>query len=218
MEPSSHLPAELDPELLQRLDQAWRPARIAGAMGGTSIESLRQHAGGYLLDEWRALPSGQFVDCGTGAGVLGILLALELPRSQWCLVDAQDRRCEMARRAVAAAGLAARVKVEHSPLDEMARSVRRGKFDGAVARSFGPAPELAECALPLLHTGGSLVVSVSAATTRRWHQMALAERTGCDISGNWTTPYGSYLSVTRQGPIPADMPRRRSARVRAPLK
>ena len=193
------------------------PARAAGAVGGASIEALRLHAGGYILDGWRTLPEGQFVDCGTGAGVLGVLLALELPGSRWCLVDARERRCEMAQRAVAAAGLTDRVTVEHALLDEMARADGRGEFDGAVARSFGPVPELAECALPLLNEGGSLVVSVSASTARLWQQMPLAVRTGCEIKATWTTPYGSYLSVNRFGPIPASLPRRRPARSRSPL-
>ncbi len=209
--------AEVDPALLERLDRAWGPARAAGAVGGASIEALRLHAGGYILDEWRTLPEGRFVDCGTGAGVLGVLLALELPGSQWCLVDARERRCEMAQRAVAAAGLAERVAVEHALVDEMARADGRGGFDGAVARSFGPVPELAECALPLLDEGGSLVVSVSASTARRWQQMRLAVRTGCEIGATWTTPHGSYLSVKRFGPIPTGLPRRRPARRRSPL-
>ena len=209
--------AEIDPALLERLDRTWTPARAAGAIGGASIEALRLHAGGYILDEWPTLPEGQFVDCGTGAGVLGVLLALELPRSQWCLVDARERRCEMAQRAVAAAGLTERVTVEHALVAEMARAGGRGGFDGAVARSFGPVPELAECALPLLNDGGSLVVSVSASTARRWQQMPLAARTGCEIEANWTTSYGSYLSVRRFGPIPAGLPRRGPARRRSPL-
>lgn len=212
-----HSLAEIDPALLERLDRAWRPARVAGAVGGASIEALRLHAGGYILDEWRPLPEGQFVDCGTGAGVLGVLLALELPGSQWRLVDARERRCEMAQRAVAAAGLTERVTVEHALVEEIARADGRGGFDGAVARSFGPVPELAECALPLLNEGGSLVVSVSSSTARRWQQMPLAVRTGCEITGTWTTPHGSYLSVKRFGPIPAGLPRRRPARSRSPL-
>ena len=217
MEPSSHPLADIDSERLERLDRAWMPARAAGIVGGASIEALRLHAGGYVLDEWRTLPERQFVDCGTGAGVLGVLLALELPGSQWCLVDARERRCELAQRAVTAAGLTERVTVEHALVDEMARAAGRGGFDGAVARSFGPVPELAECALPLLNEGGSLVVSVSAPTARRWQQLPLATRTGCEIEGTWTRPHGRYLSVKRFGPIPASLPRRRPARRRSPL-
>lgn len=216
-EAESHSPTEIDPALLERLDRAWSPARAAGVMGSTSIEALRLHAGGYILDEWRQLSEGQFVDCGTGAGVLGVLLALELPGSRWCLVDARDRRCEMARRAVAAAELTERVTVEHALVDEMARGERRGWFDGVVARSFGPVPELAECALPLLKASGSLVVSVSASTEQHWQRMPLATRMGCEISGGWTTPHGSYLSVRRSGPIPPGVPRRRPARNRSPF-
>lgn len=212
-----HSPAEVDPALLERLDRAWMPARAAGVVGGASIEALRLHAGGYVLDGWRTLPEGRFVDCGTGAGVLGVLLALELGGSRWCLVDARERRCEMAQRAVAAAGLTERVTVEHARVDEMARSGGRGGFDGAVARLFGPVPELAECALPLLKEGSSLVVSVSVSTARLWQQMPLAALTGCEIEATWTTPYGSYLSVKRIGPIPASLPRRRPARSRSPL-
>ena len=210
--------AEIDPGLLERLDRSWSTARAAGVMGSASIEALRLHAGGYILDEWRALQGGQFVDCGTGAGALGVLLALELPSSQWCLVDARERRCEMARLAVTTAGLAERVTVEHALVDEMARGGGRSRFDGAVARSFGPVPELAECALPLLRARGSLVVSVSESTARQWRRMPLAARMGCEISGNWTTPHGNYLAVRRSGPIPPGLPRRRPARSRSPLE
>ena len=214
--PSRRL-ADIDAGLLERLNRAWQPARDAGAMGGDSIEDLRRHARGYILDEWRTLGEVQFVDCGAGAGALGILLALELPATRWFLVDASDRRCEMARRAVAAAGLADRVTVRHSSLDELARGEHREGFAGAVARSFGPAPELAECALPLLGMGASLVVSVSETTMQQWQRMALAARTGCEVVAGWTVPSGRYLAVRRSGPVPAEFPRRRPARLRSPL-
>lgn len=216
MESSSPL-AEIDPDRLERLDQAWRPARVAGVIGSAPLAALRMHASGYILDEWRTLPTGWFVDCGTGAGTLGVFLALELPKSRWCLVDAKERRCEMAQSAVVAAGLEDRVMVKHARVEDLARSEFRGGFNGVVARSFGPPPELAECALPLLSLGGSLVVSVSESTAREWHRMPLTERTGCDLAANWTTPDGRYLAVSRSGPIPPELPRRRPARNRSPL-
>ena len=217
MESSRYSLAEVDPELLERLDEAWAPARATGALGSSPLEALRLHASGYILEEWRRLPVGQFVDCGTGAGVLGVLLALELPSSRWRLVDARRRRCDMAQRAVVAADLSERVVVEHARVEDVARSELRGTFDGAVARSFGPAAELAECALPLLNAGGALVLSVSTSTMAQWQRMPLAARTGCDIASSWSTAYGRFLSVKRVGSIPHTLPRRGPARRRSPL-
>ncbi|MYI15529.1 MAG: methyltransferase, partial [Acidimicrobiaceae bacterium] len=196
--------AQVEPELLRRLDEAWEPARAAGAIGRSSLEALRRHSAGFILDGWRDTSGGDFVDCGAGAGLVGVLLALELPASRWTLVDASERRCDMAARAVVAAGLTARVVVEHSPMEDVAgRSEAREAFDGMVARLFGPASELAECGLPLLRMGGSLVVSVSAETRRQWEGMPLRARTGCELSGEWSTQNGSFVSITRVMPAPA---------------
>ena len=209
---------QIAPELLRRLDEAWRPARAAGVIGSASLDVLRHHSAGFVLDDWRKLQAGDFVDCGAGAGTVGVLLALELPGSRWTLVEASERRCDMAEQAVVAAGLTARVSVKHSLVEDLARlDEARETVDGMVARLFGPASELAECGLPLLGIGGSLVVSVSKATRREWERMPLGPRTGCQLSGRWSTEYGRFLSVTRVEPCPSGLPRRRAARRRTPL-
>lgn len=209
--------AVIEPQLLRRLEEAWAAARAAGVMGHLPLEALRRHASGFILDDWRKLPVGEFVDCGAGAGAVGILLALELPMSRWTLVDASERRCDMAERAVAAVDLSGRIMVMHALVEDLAISREsRETLDGVVARLFGPTSELAECGLPLLRIGGSLVVSVSAATKRQWERMPLA-RVNCELSGQWSTPYGSFISITRVGPAPPRLPRRRAARRRSPL-
>ena len=137
--------------------------------------------------------------------------------SRWTLVDASERRCDLAERAAVAAGLSGRVMVEHALVEDLAsRPGARETLDGVVARLFGPASELAECGLPLLRTGGSLVVSVSTATRHQWEKLPLA-RTACELAGQWSTQYGSFVSVTRVGPAPPGLPRRRAARRRSPL-
>ena len=217
MLPSPRSLAAIEPLLLRRLEEAWAPARAAGVMGHLPLEALRRHASGFILDDWRELSVGEFVDCGAGAGVVGILLALELPMSRWTLVDASERRCEMAERAVAAVDLSGRIMVMHALVEDLAISREaRETLDGVVARLFGPASELAECGLPLLRIGGSLVVSVSAATKRQWERMPLA-RVNCELSGQWSTQHGSFISITRVGAAPPGLPRRRAARRRSPL-
>lgn len=208
----------IDNDLATRLDEAWQPARRAGVLGSATVGSLHQHACGFIPESWRGQQSGNFVDCGAGAGVLGIFLALEMPWSSWALVDSSERRCELAQSAVTAVGLTDRVTVVHGVLDSLARRPQwRARQDGAVARLFGPAAELAECALPLLRTGATLVVSVSRATRAQWEDLDLASTTGCEVTGAWSSEHGRYLAVSRTSPGPAQLPRRRAARLRMPL-
>ena len=182
------------------------------------METLRAHADGYILDEWRVASGIRLVDCGSGVGIPGLLIALELPDSRWTLVDSSERRCEHAQSAARAAGLDDRVVIEHARLEDLARREgARGGFDGAVARLFGPASELAECGLPLLKPEATLVVSVSAATLEDWRKLPLDSHTGCAIDAEWATAWGRYLAVQRFGPIPDSVPRRWPARRRAPF-
>ena len=205
-------------DLVRLLEEAWRPARDSGVVGSASIRTLYQHARGYVLSSWLDLSSGSFVDCGSGAGVLGILLALELPSSRWTLVDSSERRCELAQMAVAAVGLRGRMLVKHATLESLARDPGiREHQDGVVARLFGPVTELAECGLPLLRQGGNLVVSVSDRTLDQWTRMNLLPVTGCEVSDAWSVGSSQYLAVTRVAAASEELPRRKAARRRTPL-
>ena len=205
-------------DLVGLLEEAWRPARDSGVVGSASIRTLYQHARGFVLNSWLDLSSGSFIDCGSGAGVLGILLALELPSSRWTLVDSSERRCELAQMAVASVGLRERVLVEHATVESLAREPGiREHQDGVVARLFGPVTELAECGLPLLRRDGSLVVSVSDRTLDQWTRMDLLAITGCEVSDVWSVGSSQYLAVTRVAAAPQELPRRRAARRRTPL-
>ena len=205
-------------EVFEHLEEAWRPARQAGIVGPATVETLYCHARGFILEPWRDLGSASFVDCGCGAGVLGVLLALELPSTCWTLVDARERRCEFAEMAVKAAGLEDRVRVVHATVAALARRIdAREAHDGVVARLFGPASELAECGLPLVRVGSMLVVSVSEATRSEWLEMELRSATGGMVDNCWSTTYGHYLSVKKVASSPSGLPRRAAARRRRPL-
>ena len=187
-------------------------------LGPSSVASLYRHALGYLANRWPEHPHGSFVDLGSGAGVPGIPLALELTASRWLLVDASERRCELAARAVTCMGLDERVQVLHSRIGELARcGGTRESFHGATVRCFGRVAELAECGLPLLRDGGELVASVNRRTRLEWATPDLLAKTGCELSSTWHTPEGAYIAVRRRDGTPATLPRRAAARRRSPL-
>ena len=205
-------------EMLESLAKAWEPARKAGVIGSQSVKSLNDHANGFVISEWKNLPRGHFVDLGTGAGIPGILLAISLPASRWALIDANQRRCKFAAMAVDALNLNSRVCVSHMRIGQFARlREAREQFDGATARLFGPAAELAECGLPLLKIGAAMVVSVSKNTEKQWKQKDLLVKTGCEVVSDWSTPKGSFIAIKRVLPAPEELPRRAAARRRLPL-
>lgn len=185
-------------------------------LGGDSLETLREHAAGYLPAAFRVEDEFLAVDLGTGAGVPGVFLALLRPRSRWLLVDSQKRRCAHAEAAVRAMELGDRVTVRHARAEELAVDPDwRSAADLVVARSFGPPPEVAECGLPLLRPGGRLVVSATEETAAVWQGLpAVIPTAAIDVE---VGPSGRFVTVVLAAPIAADLPRRPPARRRHPL-
>lgn len=200
------------------LEAVWESARAAGSLGPVSIEALREHAEGYVSPRTSLRRGARCVDLGTGVGVPGVLLAIKHPETVWRLLDSSSRRCETALAAVRAAGLGSRVDVVHGRADDCAHDPRwRGTNDLVVARLFGPPSEVAECGLPLLADGGSLVVSVSDSTADSWLAADLAPLASSVVE-RWETDSGRFLRVQRTGgPIGDGFPRREAARRRSPL-
>jgi len=202
----------------EELAAVWEKARAIGSLGSASIESLRDHASGYILPSLGLRPGACCVDMGSGVGVPGVLLAMLHPTTTWRLLDANERRCEFADRAVRAVGLDDRVEVVHGRADDFAREPQwRSAHDLAVARLFGPPSEVAECGIPLLAEEGSLVVSSSEDTAKAWFSADLSLLAAAVIE-EWETSSGSYIRVQRTGGAIADrLPRRPAARRRDPL-
>lgn len=109
------------------------------------------------------------LDLGSGAGLPGLVLAMDLPDSTWVLLDASVRRTAWLATAVAELGLEARVRVVTDRAEIVGRHPHhRRRYDAVVARSFGPPAVVAECAAPLLAAGGSLLVSEPPGPDDRW--------------------------------------------------
>lgn len=100
------------------------------------------------------------IDLGTGGGVPGLVLAVALPWVRWVLVDSMQRRSTILDEAVVQLGMSDRVTVRCCRAEDLGRdSEVRHRADLVVARSFGPPAVTAECAGPLLRSGGGLLVS-----------------------------------------------------------
>jgi 16S rRNA (guanine527-N7)-methyltransferase len=99
------------------------------------------------------------LDLGSGGGLPGLVLATHRPGLDLTLLEARQRACRFLREAVTRLGLAGVAVVEARAEEAARRSDLRGTYEAVVARSFGPPPVTAECAVAFLRVGGSLIVS-----------------------------------------------------------
>ena len=148
------------PQLLEILEDA----RAAGFLGPGPVETHLRHAEGFVAVCRRLWPDGPappvLLDLGSGGGLPGLVVATRWPEATIVLLDAQRRRTAFLDDAVRRLGLGARVTVRQDRAEVAGRDpLARGRFDGVLARSFGRPAVVAECAAPLLHPGGWLVVS-----------------------------------------------------------
>lgn len=99
------------------------------------------------------------VDLGSGAGLPGIALAIELPRIQFTLAESRAKRVGFLEYAVEALGLR-NVSIHHGRVEDLVP----GSFDIATARAFAPAEKAWEAARPLLREHGRLIYYASGPT------------------------------------------------------
>ncbi len=100
------------------------------------------------------IEDGQVVaDIGAGAGLPGLVLALQRPLVQVVLVESLQRRATFLSEAVEALGLRNTV-VRRARAEELHDKVL---VDVVTARAVAPLDRLATWALPLLHPGGRLL-------------------------------------------------------------
>jgi 16S rRNA (guanine527-N7)-methyltransferase len=93
------------------------------------------------------------VDLGSGAGLPGVVLAIQVPSLRVILLDATKRRTDFLTEVVAELGLGDRVEVVWG----RAEALPSFHADVVVARAVAPLSKLAGWALPHLIGGGSLL-------------------------------------------------------------
>jgi len=103
---------------------------------------------------------GQIVDLGSGGGLPGLVVAVEIRAAVVVLVDSSQRSTGFLRWAVDELGLRGSIEVVTARAEEVGRDpLRRAVASAVTARSFASPAVTAECAAPLLATGGRLLVA-----------------------------------------------------------
>lgn len=208
-------------------DEAWTAlvgnldeARHLGFLGPGPVgdQVLRSLAFASALD---GPFTGSAVDLGSGGGLPGLVLALAWPRSEWVLVDSNQRRCRWLSAFAGRMGLQDRCQVLCERAELVGRGRHRYQADLVTARSFGPPAPTAECAAPLLRVGGQLAVTDPPDVgPDRWPDVGLA-RLGLMATKSVPIPTGagpvSLTILNSTSPCPENYPRRVGVPFKRPL-
>ena len=203
------------PDLASELSRVLSEAKRRGFLGPGPVADHVAHSLAFArcLDR----EPGQAVDLGSGGGVPGLVLALSWPASRWTLVEAAGRRQAFLAEAIQALGLGGRVSARPERAETTGRDPGlRGAGDLVVARSFGPPAVVAECAAPLLHVGGLLLVAEPpGGSPERWPAAELAQL-GLVPDGAIAEPR-AIQRLRLVAPCPDRFPRRPGIPLKRPL-
>lgn len=112
-------------------------------------------AGAEVLAE---LGAASVIDVGSGGGVPGLQLAVELPDAEVHLVESQLWKAEFLLTCARALDLDSRVSVHAVRAEEADRVVGRELLDAGTARALAAPLVVAEYLSPLVRIGGNLVL------------------------------------------------------------
>lgn len=106
----------------------------ADAYAGADLSELQQAMVGHFTARCGALRGGRVLDLGCGSGDIAIRFASAFPAITVVGIDGSAPLLRHARRAVAAAGLDGRVRLEERRIPD--ESIAAGTFDAVVANSL----------------------------------------------------------------------------------
>jgi 16S rRNA (guanine527-N7)-methyltransferase len=208
------------------LEQAYAEAVRLGFLGPRELERLWDRH----LDDALGLaairqpqPGELWADLGSGAGLPGLPLAVAYRSASFTLIDAQRRRLDWVEKTAGELRLS-NVSVVHARLEDYGHGPARHSFDVAAARALAPLPVVAELGLPLLKTGGLLLVPRGRPVTDELDQASSAcEQLGGRLDGvipNPSSPIDRLGFVVIMAKIAATsprFPRRSGVPARTPL-
>ena len=197
----------------------------SGLFSRGDLERLDAHAadgtsGAPLL---RSLGVRSFVDVGSGGGVPGIPLALELPDATVHLVESQGWKAEFLRTCTRALDLDSRVNVHACRVEEAPALLGRELLDCGTARAVARPWIVAEYLAPLVRVGGHLVLwTTQTHVDELQPSPAASERLGLGeprVEAVATPLRDSAVLLVwpRIAPCNANIPRRTGVAARKPL-
>jgi 16S rRNA (guanine527-N7)-methyltransferase len=140
------------------LEDVLGTAQRLGTLGALPIPEVIAHSRQFV-DALVGI-MGSVMDIGTGAGVPGLIIAVDRPDLTLVLTDRREARMDALARGVTAMGIRDRVKVLTADVAALGQSPEHAaKYDAVVCRGFASPEVTATLARPLLKNGGTLIVS-----------------------------------------------------------
>jgi 16S rRNA (guanine527-N7)-methyltransferase len=186
----------------------WLQAVVA-TPGLTAISNLDDARRVLLEDSLRGVDlvrelDGPIVDVGSGGGVPGIPLAFSLPDRDVTLLEANGRKCDFLREWAPPNAAVVHGRAEEQETD---------RYGVVVAKALAPPPVAAEWCLPLVRTGG-VVVLWAGPSADADHVARVAARLASELVDG---PAG-FLVLRKLGPTPEGFPRRPGVARKRPLR
>lgn len=133
-------------------------AQVEGALGARPIADVLAHARGFVAALETDVAS--VLDLGSGAGVPGLVIALDRPLMRVTLVDRRTTRVDALRRAVTVLGWTDRVHAVEVDAEQLSNDPsQQGRYDAVVARGFAEPMSTLRIAARLARVGGWVVIS-----------------------------------------------------------
>jgi 16S rRNA (guanine527-N7)-methyltransferase len=140
------------------LEDVLGTAQRLGTLGALPISEVIAHSRQFVVA--LAGINGSVMDIGTGAGVPGLIIAVDRPDLTLVLTDRREARMDALARGVTAMGIRDRVKVLTADVAVLGQSSEHASmYDAVVCRGFASPDVTATLARPLLKNGGTLIVS-----------------------------------------------------------
>ena len=194
-----------DDERLER----WLDALLA-TPGLTSVRDLETARRVHLEESLSAAEHvrrfpGPVIDVGSGGGAPGIPLAAALPEREVTLLEANRRKCDFLERAAREFPnvRVVRGRAEEQPLES---------YGVALAKALASPPVAAEWCLPLVRTGGAMILFVGPTT-----ELDAVGRVADRLGGGPPEVHPGLVVVPKVTATPAGFPRRVGVAKKRPL-